>query len=59
MATLDGAVRTMARIQLDTELSDDDASDIVAFLKTLTGKPPRVEFPLLPRPSGHALIWSD
>ena len=57
--TLDEAVRTMARVQLGTKLSDKDVADIVAFLKTLTGEAPKVEFPLLPRPEGHALSWSD
>ena len=53
------AVRIMASVQLDTKLSDADVDDIVAFLETLTGKAPQVSFPLLPRPSGHALKWSD
>jgi len=57
--TLDAAVRTMAEVQLDTKLSDADVADIVAFLETLTGKPPVVEFPLLPRPAGHALNWGE
>ena len=37
-ATLDEAVRIMARIQLDKELPDDQVADIVAFLDALTGK---------------------
>lgn len=37
-STLDEAVRTMARIQLDKELPDDQVADIVAFLGALTGK---------------------
>jgi cytochrome c peroxidase len=57
--TLAKAVHIMASIQLDTKLSDADVDDIVAFLETLTGKAPEVTFPLLPRPSGHALKWSD
>jgi len=57
--TLDEAVRIMAMVQLDTELSQNDVDDIVAFLETLTGKPPVVTFPQLPRPAGHALIWQD
>lgn len=36
--TLDGAVRKMARLQLDEELTDQQVSDIVSFLKTLTDK---------------------
>lgn len=58
-ATLDEAVRIMAKTQLDTELSDQDVADIVAFLETLTGEPPEIGFPILPRPAGHALPWRD
>jgi len=57
--TLDGAVRVMAKMQLGAALPDADVTDIVAFLKTLTGIPPKVEFPVLPRPAGEALNWSD
>jgi len=57
--TLSDAVRIMAKVQLDTKLSDEDVADIVAFLETLTGDPPRIEFPILPRPKGHALNWQD
>lgn len=59
VATLDEAVRVMAKTQLDTELSDQDTADIVEFLKTLTGKAPEVSFPVLPRPAGKALTWAD
>ena len=36
--TLDEAVRKMAKLQLDEELTDQQVSDITAFLKTLTDK---------------------
>ena len=37
--TLEEAVRQMARYQTpDTHISDQDVADIVAFLKTLTGR---------------------
>jgi cytochrome c peroxidase len=36
-ATLDDAVKQMARAQLDQTLSDSQVSSIVAFLRTLTG----------------------
>ncbi len=51
--TLPKAVRIMAKVQLGNNLSDDDAADIVSFLKSLTGKLPDsfVEAPVLP-PSG-------
>lgn len=41
MKTLEEAVRQMAHLQLDEQLSDDDVADIVSFLKTLTGKKPK------------------
>ena len=37
-ATLEDAVRAMGRAQLNRSLSDSQVSDIVAFLKTLTGE---------------------
>lgn len=40
VATLDDAVRIMARLQLGRQLSDDDVRQIVAFLGTLTGEVP-------------------
>ncbi|MDX8413039.1 MAG: cytochrome c peroxidase [Mariprofundales bacterium] len=57
--TLSEAVRIMAKIQLDMRLSDSDVVDIVAFLKTLTGKAPQVTYPLFPRPAGYALDWRE
>ena len=45
---LDDAVRLMAKDQLGEELSDSDTADIVAFLSTLTGDQPRIEYPILP-----------
>ena len=58
-ATLEEAVKTMAKVQLDTKLSKRDVSDIVAFLETLTGDAPVVTFPILPRPAGKALDFKD
>ncbi len=40
VAMLDEAVRVMARLQLDRELSDGDVADLVAFLRSLTGALP-------------------
>ena len=37
---LEGAVKTMARLQLNKSLDDRTARELVAFLKTLTGKLP-------------------
>jgi cytochrome c peroxidase len=38
ISTLDEAVRKMGYLQLDLELSDQQANDLTAFLKTLTDK---------------------
>ncbi len=42
------AVVAMAFVQLDTKLKDRDIEDLTAFLKTLTGQIPRIEYPVLP-----------
>jgi len=57
--TLQDAVKTMAKVQLDIVLSNHDVNDIVAFLETLTGELPTVTLPQLPRPQGHALDWKE
>ncbi|MDQ6957191.1 MAG: cytochrome c peroxidase, partial [Mariprofundaceae bacterium] len=57
--TLQEAVKTMAKVQLDVVLSNHDVNDIVAFLGTLTGELPVVTIPQLPRPQGHALDWQE
>jgi cytochrome c peroxidase len=46
--TLTEAVGLMGRLQLGKELSQDENSRIVAFLKTLTGDQPSFPFPILP-----------
>ncbi len=48
VATLEEAVRVMAKTQLGKELSVQQLADIVAFLRTLTGEFPSVERPRLP-----------
>lgn len=48
VATLDEAVRVMAKTQLDTDLKDAEVADIVAFLNSLTGELPKQEMPILP-----------
>jgi cytochrome c peroxidase len=45
---LETAVRVMGTAQLGAELSDQEVAAIVAFLATLTGKQPQVEYPVLP-----------
>lgn len=40
VATLDGAVRVMGRVQLGASLPDTEIAEIVGFLRTLTGPLP-------------------
>ncbi|WP_207477462.1 cytochrome-c peroxidase [Arenibaculum pallidiluteum] len=42
------AVAIMGQSQLGEKLSDADVTSIVAFLGTLTGEQPRIEYPILP-----------
>ena len=49
VATLDEAVRVMAKTQLGRDLGKKDVSDIVAFLKSLTGERPKESVPELPK----------
>jgi cytochrome c peroxidase len=49
--TLGAAVRIMASLQLDKKLDDAAASDIVAFLESLTGEVPETYAPPGQRPS--------
>ena len=46
---LQQAVAIMGSSQLGHTLTDQQAGDITAFLHTLTGEMPRIEYPLLPR----------
>ncbi|XWN33337.1 MAG: cytochrome-c peroxidase [Devosia sp.] len=46
--SLEEAVKVMGRAQLGLQLSDDEASKIVAFLNTLTGDQPDILLPALP-----------
>jgi len=46
--SLEEAVAVMGTSQLGTELSEEDVTFIVAFLKTLTGRVPEIQYPLLP-----------
>jgi cytochrome c peroxidase len=45
---LDEAVAVMGMAQLGTHLSADDAAAVVAFLGTLTGVQPQIDYPVLP-----------
>lgn len=46
--TLTEAVDTMSRLQLGRSFSAEENAQIVAFLKTLTGKQPEIVLPILP-----------
>ena len=48
MDSLAEAVNVMASAQLNIELSANEVEDITAFLHTLNGEFPKVEYPTLP-----------
>jgi cytochrome c peroxidase len=50
---LEEAVRVMGTAQLGVGLAGDEVASVTAFLRTLTGRQPRVENPVLP-PSSDA-----
>lgn len=56
VATLDEAVRVMAKTQLNKNLKDKDVTDIVAFLNSLTGEFPKISMPRLPETPGQTLV---
>lgn len=56
VATLDEAVRVMASIQLNQDLTDGQVADIVAFLDALTGEFPEQPLPQLPPTPGRSVI---
>lgn len=46
--SLEDAVNIMGKIQLNKDYTAEETADIVAFLKTLTGEQPKIEYPILP-----------
>lgn len=54
-ATLDEAVRVMAKTQLNLKLSEKRISDIVAFLESLNGEFPEISVPRLPGTTNNDL----
>ncbi len=46
--SLKEAVQEMGITQLSMKISDSDANKIVIFLKSLTGKKPNIQYPILP-----------
>lgn len=56
VTTLDEAVKVMAKVQLNKDLSDEQVKDIVAFLTALTGEFPKQTMPKLPPAVGMTVI---
>jgi len=56
VATLDEAVRVMARTQLDRILTNAEVADIVAFLNGLSGEFPTITLPRLPETPDSTLL---
>ena len=56
VATLEEAVRVMAKTQLNKDLADAQVVDIVAFLNALTGEFPQQAMPRLPGTPGRTII---
>jgi len=53
--TLDEAVRVMAKLQLNKDLSDEQVADVLAFLNALTGEFPEQVLPRLPATPGWSI----
>ncbi len=51
--TLKSAVVVMSTAQLESKLTRKEVDDVVAFLKATTGKQPRIEHPVLPKPTAE------
>jgi cytochrome c peroxidase len=59
VATLDEAVRVMAKTQLNKDLSDQQVADVAAFLHALTGEFPEQTLPRLPATPGWAFAYDN
>ncbi len=59
VATLEEAVRVMAKTQLNKTPSDKQVKDIVAFLNALTGEFPAQTMPRLPDYNNGSLVKTD
>nr|WP_275945351.1 MULTISPECIES: cytochrome-c peroxidase [unclassified Bradyrhizobium] len=46
--SLKQAVGVMSEVQLGAKLSDEESDEIVAFLNSLTGQLPKIDYPMLP-----------
>jgi cytochrome c peroxidase len=56
--TLDEAVKVMAKLQLDKDLSQQQIDEVVAFLNALTGEFPKQEMPRLPAYPGKTFDYN-
>ncbi len=59
VATLDEAVRVMAKTQLNKEITDQQVDDIVAFLNSLSGEFPVQTMPRLPGYNNATIVKAD
>lgn len=59
VTTLNEAVHVMAKTQLNKDLSDKDAADIVAFLNALSGPYPKIVAPRLPSRSDTSVVMNQ
>jgi len=57
--SLEEAVAIMGTSQLGTDLSEEQISDITAFLRTLTGEQPEVVHPVLPQRTDSTPLPDD
>lgn len=55
VASLDEAVRVMAKTQLDRDLAEDEVAAIVKFMGSLTGEFPKIDMPRLPATPGFTV----
>lgn len=56
VATLDEAVRVMAKLQINKTLSETEVADILAFLNGLGGGFPEQKMPRLPEVANRSLV---
>lgn len=56
VATLDEAVRVMAKTQLNKDLTNEQVADLVAFLNSLSGEFPKQTLPRLPDTPNTSLV---
>lgn len=50
------AVRIMSKVQFNYEINESEVSDVVEFLKALTGKYPTITLPRLPEAVGFSVV---